>query len=65
MTPLTGYSPLLSSYGIDAALTSALFAGQSSTLSGTNVQQPDAYQTEISAYGQLLSSLSNFQYALE
>jgi flagellar hook-associated protein 2 len=66
MTPIYGYSALLSSYGIDAALASSLFGTGSTTSSAgsTATTTADAYQTDISAYGQLLSSLSNFQYAL-
>ena len=64
MNPLYGYSPLFSPYGLYAAL-GATATGNVSVTPNLAVNSPaDAYQAEISAYGQLLSALSNFQYAL-
>jgi len=64
MNPLYGYSPLFSPYGLYAVLGATTTSGATVTPSVTGNSPADAYQAEISAYGQLLSALSNFQYAL-
>jgi flagellar hook-associated protein 2 len=65
MNPLYGYSPLFSPYGLYAVLgttTANNNLTQAATAGGGGVS--DGYQADISSYGQLLSALSNFEYAL-
>jgi len=65
MNPLYGYSSLYPAYGdIYSVLGQRLSIGSSSLLSVSAKSQSDAYQLDLSSYGQLMSSLSSFQYAL-
>jgi flagellar hook-associated protein 2 len=66
MNPLYGYSSLYPSYGdIYTVFGQRLSIGSSPLLSASSRAQGDAYQLDLSAYGQLMSSLSSFQYALD
>ncbi|TDR73854.1 flagellar filament capping protein FliD [Paludibacterium purpuratum] len=65
MNSLYGLSPLFSPSGLYSVLGNSLNSTASNLIGTSSAAQSSAYQTEISAYGQLLSSLSNFQYALQ
>ena len=68
MNTLYGYPSISTPYGLYGWLSttgiSSTSSSQTSGISSTS-SAADAYQSEISAYGQLLSSLANFQYAMQ